>query len=372
MSVRRLICAWAFLAALGVACGRLASAQAVSWRDASANLDVTRVQENFQNVYFCAWASRQALPCTNWEACVDRAMREAGFTRTAFPRTSRGADWRAWSRWVDTQCYVASNDALVLVTFRGTEHKAEDFVTDARWVPVCEGEDRAVKVHSGFQAGLNAVWPGLKEEVQQAWRREDGTLKPIWVTGHSLGGSLATLAALRLAKQLPEPGGETPQIVAYTFGSPRVGNRAFTAAFQQAVPVCYRLVHNSDIVPHVPTTWMGYDHVEKGYYYDRQFHRIAPQTVADLARRVPEARNSTELVRHLGGLAFGVAPNLREMYQSLFLSAAAGRFKEHAPELPGVLRRQVTGQFEDHHLEGYLRAAYLSIPEPDRGKWPAP
>ena len=39
----------------------------------------------------------------------------------------------------------------------------------------------------------------------------------IWITGHSLGGALATLAAIDLAKQHPGC-----PLCLYTFGCPRV------------------------------------------------------------------------------------------------------------------------------------------------------
>lgn len=38
----------------------------------------------------------------------------------------------------------------------------------------------------------------------------------------------------------------------YTFGQPRVGNTAFTDAFKSKISEWYRLVHNKDLVPHIP------------------------------------------------------------------------------------------------------------------------
>src|SRR5262249_54451343 len=77
--------------------------------------------------------------------------------------------------------------------------------------------------------------------------------KPVWLTGHSLGAALATLAAARWAA------GHRVQGL-YTFGSPRVGNAAFAAT----VPgPCYRFVNNNDVVTRLPPPGLfaGYRHV---------------------------------------------------------------------------------------------------------------
>jgi hypothetical protein len=71
------------------------------------------------------------------------------------------------------------------------------------------------------------------------------------VTGHSLGGAMATLASVRLASE-----GYTVRAV-YTFGSPRVGDRAFRRKYR--LPN-YRFVNDDDLVPHLPFSWC-YKHV---------------------------------------------------------------------------------------------------------------
>merc|ERR1711976_1047324 len=69
------------------------------------------------------------------------------------------------------------------------------------------------------------------------------------VTGHSFGGAVATLAMFHLQRK----GYNVVQ--SYNFESPRVGNKAWSAAFQTAfgrdVPV-FRVTHSQDVVPRVP------------------------------------------------------------------------------------------------------------------------
>lgn len=68
-------------------------------------------------------------------------------------------------------------------------------------------------------------------------------------TGHSLGAALTAIAATdAVYSGIVEKG----KVLVYTFGSPRVGNPDFNAAFTGAMKEVYRLVHHKDLVPHVP------------------------------------------------------------------------------------------------------------------------
>jgi hypothetical protein len=145
-----------------------------------------------------------------------------------------------------TYAVAAANDRFAVVAFRGSEiwkrserfdprQVLSDFRTNidirlADW----EGGGR---VHQGFKTALDAVWEEMAPEIE---RLQDRGLK-IWITGHSLGAALATLAADRL----PEIQG------LYTFGSPRVGDKAFQDHFNRPA---YRVVNGDDIVASVPGT----------------------------------------------------------------------------------------------------------------------
>lgn len=84
----------------------------------------------------------------------------------------------------------------------------------------------------------------------------------VYVTGHSLGAALATLFAFDIARDL----GIQP--ITYTFGGPRVGNDQFSAAFASSVNTMYRVVHDEDIVPHLPPHALGWWHVDEQVYCD--------------------------------------------------------------------------------------------------------
>ncbi|HLE12413.1 MAG: hypothetical protein A2504_01385 [Bdellovibrionales bacterium RIFOXYD12_FULL_39_22] len=143
-----------------------------------------------------------------------------------------------------TQVYILSNDHGTILVFRGTEGKQTQAVLD--WiadlgVALASNEYGAGKVHHGFQRVLNKVW----DKIAEYFAKKDRTNRPLWITGHSLGAALATLAADRLEKA------GANVVALYTFGSPRVANIPFQLAFNVAH---YRLVNHLDIVTTVPYT----------------------------------------------------------------------------------------------------------------------
>jgi predicted lipase len=75
-------------------------------------------------------------------------------------------------------------------------------------------------------------------------------------TGHSLGGSSATMFALQLYKYY---GIDKTKLV--TFGSPRIGNADFRNEFIQSGIRNWRVTNMNDIVPHLPLPIQGYIHI---------------------------------------------------------------------------------------------------------------
>jgi len=86
----------------------------------------------------------------------------------------------------------------------------------------------------------------------------------VYVTGHSLGGALATLLALELSSSQMAKNGVI-FVTMYNFGSPRVGNRRFAEVYNAKVKDSWRIVNHRDIIPTVPRL-MGYCHVEAPVY----------------------------------------------------------------------------------------------------------
>ncbi len=160
-----------------------------------------------------------------------------------------------------TQCFVANNDKFAIVAFRGSEarlregdsdpgHIFADWMANFNFLP--EAWDQGGNVHRGFKTALLEVWTDLEDYVSNL---QKNNLK-IWITGHSLGAALATLAADRY--------GNVQGL--YTYGSPRVGDQDFKKDFNVNT---YRFVNNSDIVTKVPPPGL-YCHVGELKYIDSE------------------------------------------------------------------------------------------------------
>ena len=147
---------------------------------------------------------------------------------------------------------------------KGSDHKSK--------VSEDEAMRKKVAVHSGFKD----AWLGdglrdivlqhiferltvLSRECDEANRiglnlsSEVLHMKPtIDITGHSLGASIASLAAFDLARTLRHLSLSQSHVRVYTAGSPRTGNVAFARAYNELVPNTWNMINENDIVPAVP------------------------------------------------------------------------------------------------------------------------
>lgn len=218
----------------------------------------------------------------------------------------------------ETQAWLFWNPQAktVVVSFRGTEQdQLKDILTDLSLIPADleevlgpqavqaardvedtgsgEGKDgnerestkkekkESIWVHAGFLAAYRSVRTEILQLLDIMMREQQGMGGngdangddhtnhhegwTVYLTGHSLGGALSTLCAYDLASR-SESGWRRRHVVPpralvnYSYGSPRVGNRAFARAFNDLVPNCWRVVNNNDAVTSVPRL-LGYSHV---------------------------------------------------------------------------------------------------------------
>ena len=137
-----------------------------------------------------------------------------------------------------TQAFLAKrkSDGMAVLAFRGTEKDFKDIKTDlnARFYRA-----DGAKMHSGFRRAYDYVAGSVSGAVSGL-----GDCR-LYITGHSLGGALALIAARSL---------NADNVAAcYTFGSPKVGSSEFGDDIK--VPI-YRVVNAADLVPRVPPTWI--------------------------------------------------------------------------------------------------------------------
>jgi triacylglycerol lipase len=171
------------------------------------------------------------------------------------------------------QAYLLKDmNGIHVLSFRGTEvTQKSDILADLKTgknIEVCGG-----KVHVGFKGEINKVWPAIEKAI--------ANIDTLYVTGHSLGAAMATIAASRI---------QTKVVALVTFGSPRVGDKEFV----KSVSVDhYRVQNNCDDVTKVPFKLMGFTHhgTHKYMNFHGEFRDLTPwQRVKDMVRSRLRAR----------------------------------------------------------------------------------
>ena len=135
-----------------------------------------------------------------------------------------------------TQAILVELEQYHVLAFRGTEATSlEDIKTDIRAITTeCVSGGQ---VHTGFKQAYEAV----ESQIERSLHQLDNS-KPLMITGHSLGGALAMVAAKRL-------GFKNGIAACYTFGAPRVGNEEWISSIKTPI---YRIVNAADAVTMLP------------------------------------------------------------------------------------------------------------------------
>jgi hypothetical protein len=140
--------------------------------------------------------------------------------------------------------FVFKGETVTFVSIKGTS-TLRDALMDA-------------KVAKSLFMGKYSVHTGCLEELDAilgtVWDNVSIT-KPLYMTGHSLGGGIVTLLAWWLKEKL----GLMPSVA--TFGSLAVMAPYSAEAYDRAVPDTVRVVHNMDLIPRLPPKELEYAHV---------------------------------------------------------------------------------------------------------------
>ena len=171
------------------------------------------------------------------------------------------------------------------LAYRGTEpDRPEDIAADLD-IPLDVVPWGPARAHGGFLGQLMQTPLDVFGVAVHAARDV-----PLIITGHSLGGALAVIAASKLRARSVSIAG------VYTFGAPRPGD-ALLARSIAHVPV-WRVVRSADVVSRRPELLVlkGYRHAGDLRYIDRQGHlargpgelaRLIDRTCARIKSRRP-------------------------------------------------------------------------------------
>ena len=185
---------------------------------------------------------------------------------------------------VDVRVFVEVDEAkrVQWVAVRGTAN-LENAVEDADYTKVPLRE-LGIPVHVGFADDARAVWSFAHSQLRPGLETR--------VTGHSLGGALAVLLAMRLRLD-GQPLGHV-----ITFGQPKVTTEEGVARFRD-LPLL-RVVNHDDPVPLLP--WETPGAVVGGLYrhLGRELRLTDQGTFELFAEHRAERYLLTSFVGHLG------------------------------------------------------------------------
>ncbi len=120
--------------------------------------------------------------------------------------------------------------------------------------PTVAAASRSLKAAGGFSQQIAAL---VQRRAPLTAAAAPAAPPAVSVTGHSLGGALATLYALDNARtqRIQNP-------LLCTFASPRVGDATFAAAFNVLGLTSWRIANAPDLVPNIPPDFLGFRHVD--------------------------------------------------------------------------------------------------------------
>lgn len=125
-----------------------------------------------------------------------------------------------------------------------------------------------VKVHLGFIL----QYTYFSEAINTALKQIE-TKVPLYVTGHSLGAAISTLASFVIETYNKEKELAT-EIINYSYASPRVGNNDFQEKFDALIPQAYRILNFGDLVPMLPPSkLMEFQYKHVGIAYDYLYYK---------------------------------------------------------------------------------------------------
>ncbi|CAJ0933546.1 unnamed protein product, partial [Mesorhabditis belari] len=124
------------------------------------------------------------------------------------------------------------------------------------------------KVADFFYNAFLKLWnAGIKDDYLTL--RQQNPNAEVWVTGHSLGAAMSALCAGYLA-QLGLADGNKIKLI--TYGEPRNGDKDYATLINTKIPYSYRVVHDSDIVPHIPFNIENYEHHGTEIWYQNKMN----------------------------------------------------------------------------------------------------
>lgn len=163
--------------------------------------------------------------------------------------------------------FIAESAERLVLAFRGSDSTPNlDSDLDLFQMPF-----PYVKNAGLSHRGITRVYQSLREELIECLRQLPDD-KKLTITGHSLGGDLAIMAALDFAVNTARK-----EAMVYTYAAGRPGDREFVAAYNAQVKNSFRVYNVHDFIPTLPAAEYPPPFTETGLIYE---HVAAPVAIA--------------------------------------------------------------------------------------------
>ncbi|WAR20408.1 LIP1-like protein [Mya arenaria] len=159
---------------------------------------------------------------------------------------------------------ISHKRGVIILSYRGTAGDEKQLKDEAKktFIPKKKFRDTG-KVHYYFHYAFNKLYdPCIKESIRKLAKQYNNYT--VVVTGHSLGGAMASLAAVAL---IQDGIVHKSRVSLYTYGMPRAGNKKFAYLHDKRIERSWRIVHYKDIVARIPPRiTFAYHHGREIYY----------------------------------------------------------------------------------------------------------
>lgn len=166
-----------------------------------------------------------------------------------------------------TQGFIARDDTRkeLVVAFRGSREISSAIIDTSLLLSPLRGpglpENTDAHVHTGFLYAFRSVGDRVLNVLREQFK--EFPQYDVTVSGHSLGGAIASIAALSIRNSFPDAA-----LRLFTFGQPRTGDQSFAELVETLIGVdnVFRGVHSFDGVPTMIPTRLGYKHHATEYW----------------------------------------------------------------------------------------------------------
>jgi triacylglycerol lipase len=191
--------------------------------------------------------------------------------------------------------FVLSSKKHNIIVFRGTQRTIE-WVLNINAVYATKESKVFSKSYGKIHPGFSTIYSNMAAQTLEIAKKLNPSV-PCYVSGHSLGAAIATLAAIDIAVNVPRL---KKQVQLYTYASPRVGDPVFAREHNRVLPNSYRVVNLADAITLVPFTVFfktEYVHVGEEWAFLAPNGDVMPNHVVDTYRSAIDKQVETNKPR---------------------------------------------------------------------------